>query len=78
MGDEPSVGFGKLDDAGSAEDKYRRELVRIRKSPSFRIGVHLITAVEKAMAPDFLATLLAVADFFSGIRAVRKESDTRI
>lgn len=47
MGDDTQSGFGSLEDAGSEADKYRRELVRIRKSPSFRLGVHIIKAIEK-------------------------------
>lgn len=47
MGDDLAVHYGSLGDAGSSEDKYRRELVRIRKSSSFRIGVHIVSAIEK-------------------------------
>ena len=47
MGDESTPEFGSFEDVESNEDKYRRELVRIRKSPSFRIGVHFINAIEK-------------------------------
>ena len=74
MGDEPSVGFGKLDDAGSAEDKYRRELVRIRKSPSFRIGVHLITAVEKPWRLIFLPLSLPWLIFSLGLERLGKKA----
>ena len=74
MGDEPSVGFGKLDDAGSAEDKYRRELVRIRKSPSFRIGVHLITAVEKPWRLIFLPLSLPWLIFSLGMERLGKKA----
>ncbi|MGB1589824.1 MAG: hypothetical protein ACPHDO_05745, partial [Candidatus Poseidoniaceae archaeon] len=73
MGDEPSVGFGKLDDAGSAEDKYRRELVRIRKSPSFRIGVHLIKAVEKPWRLIFLPLSLPWLIFSLGLERLGKK-----
>ena len=74
MGDEISVGFGKLDDAGSAEDKYRRELVRIRKSPSFRIGVHLITAVEKPWRLIFLPLSLPWLIFSLGLERLGKKA----
>ena len=74
MGGEPSVGFGKLDDAGSAEDKYRRELVRIRKSPSFRIGVHLITAVEKPWRLIFLPFSLPWLIFSLGLERLGKKA----
>ena len=74
MGEEPSVGFGKLDDAGSAEDKYRRELVRIRRSPSFRIGVHLITAVEKPWRLIFLPISLPWLIFSLGLERLGKKA----
>jgi UDP-N-acetylglucosamine--N-acetylmuramyl-(pentapeptide) pyrophosphoryl-undecaprenol N-acetylglucosamine transferase len=74
MGDEPSVGFGKLDDAGSAEEKYRRELVRIRKSPSFRIGVHLITAVEKPWRLIFLPISVPWLIFSLGLERLGRKA----
>ena len=39
--------FGSLRAKESGEDKYRREVVRIRKSSSFRIGTHLIRSIEQ-------------------------------
>lgn len=74
MGDEPSVGFGKLDDAGSAEEKYRRELVRIRRSPSFRIGVHLITAIEKPWRLILLPLSLPWLIFSLGLERLGKKA----
>ena len=39
--------FGSLHSKESSDEKYRRELVRIRKSSSFRIGTHLIRSIEQ-------------------------------
>ena len=74
MGEDSSVGFGELDDAGSAEDKFRRELVRIRKSASFRVGVHIITAVEKPWRLIFLPFSLPWLIFSIGLERLGKKA----
>ena len=74
MGEDSSVGFGELDDAGSAEDKFRRELVRIRKSASFRVGVHIITAVERPWRLIFLPFSLPWLIFSIGLERLGKKA----
>ena len=40
-------GFGNLSDSSSKSDKSKRELARIRESPTFRLGVIFTNAIEK-------------------------------
>ena len=47
MDEEVGASFGSLRTKDSLEGKSRREVVRIRKSSSFRIGTHLIRSVEQ-------------------------------
>jgi UDP-N-acetylglucosamine--N-acetylmuramyl-(pentapeptide) pyrophosphoryl-undecaprenol N-acetylglucosamine transferase len=55
-GKQPS--FGSLKSKVSAENKYRREVARMRKSTSFRVGVHLIRSIEQPWRfPLLLLTL---------------------
>ena len=54
MEDEEEVPFGSLKTRNASEDKYRREVVRIRKSTSFRVGTHIIRSVERPWKFPFL------------------------
>ena len=74
MGEESASEFGRLSDVGSKEEKYRRELVRIRKSPSFRIGVHLISAVERPWRILFLPVTLLILTFNLGLERLGKKT----
>ena len=74
MGEEPTADFGRLSDAGSKEDKYRRELVRIRKSTSFRIGVHLINALERPWRILFLPITFPILIFNLGLERLGRKS----
>jgi UDP-N-acetylglucosamine--N-acetylmuramyl-(pentapeptide) pyrophosphoryl-undecaprenol N-acetylglucosamine transferase len=73
MGEGSSTDFGRLEDAGSKEDKYRRELVRIRKSASFRIGVHLINSLEKPWRILFLPFTLPMLVLDLGLERMGKK-----
>ncbi len=74
MGDGTATDFGRLADAGSKEDKFRRELVRIRKSPSFRIGVHLIKALEQPWRFLFLPFTIPMLIFNLGLERLGRKS----
>ena len=54
MDEEINSSFGSLHSKYSREEKYRREVVRIRKSTSFRIGTHLIVSLEQPWRFPFL------------------------
>lgn len=54
MEDAGETPFGSLKTRNASEKKYAREVVRIRKSPSFRIGTHLVSSVEKPWRFPFL------------------------
>lgn len=69
---EPS--FGSLQSNNSGEDKYRREVARIRKSPSFRIGTHLISSVEKPWRFPFLLFSLPWLVFSLGLERIGRKS----
>ena len=54
MEDADEATFGSLKTRNASEDKYRREVARMRKSSSWRIGTHLIRSVEKPWRFPFL------------------------
>jgi len=58
MDDGIKPSFGSLKSKGSDEDRYRREVIRIRKSSSFRIGTHLVRGVERPWRFPFLIVTL--------------------
>ena len=63
MVDEPAANFGSLTDKEFHESKIKRELVRIRKSPSFRIGKHIVNSFEKPWLIPFLPLSLPLLVF---------------
>ena len=71
---DSSKDYGSLTDKGSSESKIRRELVRIRKSPSFRIGKHLVNSLEKPWRFPFLPLSLPWVVINIGLEKLGKKS----
>jgi UDP:flavonoid glycosyltransferase YjiC (YdhE family) len=66
--------FGSLRDKESDEDKYRREVVRIRKSSSFRIGTHLIRSIEQPWRFPLLLFSLPWLIFSIGLERIGRKA----
>jgi len=71
---DASKDFGLFADKKSPESKIRRELVRIRKSPSFRIGKHMVNSFERPWRLPFLPITLPLVIFNLGLEKLGKKS----
>ena len=74
MEEREEVSFGSLKTRNASEDKYRREVIRIRKSTSFRIGTHIIRSIEKPWKFPFLILTLPWLIFSIGLERLGRRS----